>query len=396
MIGGGPAGATTALRLARFGHDVVLLDRAVHPRPKACGDCLSPQANLILEELGLLPAIHALPQRRLRGWRIFAHDGSSFSAHFDSVSKDPRLAHSLALERRHLDGLLLEAARAAGVRVMEQARLHAIDDACVVARTAERESRIGARIIVGADGLHSRTRRLLGLAGRSPRLRKTGFSAHLPLDDLSDCGQMHLARGACLGIAPVSDRLANLTLVLDSRRFGALLKGKDPRLLGDLLHHFPAAAHRFGKDAFRQAALLASGPYDWPTRGLITQRAALVGDAAGYYDPFTGQGIYQALLGARLLAGAVDDLLRRQNPHALRRYQRELGSLLRAARAVQHGVEYVCARPALAVASIRALNQAPAAAAALIGVTGDLRPPHTLLASAPITQFCFALLRRPS
>src|SRR5687767_1750996 len=126
VVGGGPAGATTALRLARLGFQVTLLDRAAFPRAKACGDCVSPQANLLLDELGLLDRIEDMPHARLAGWRIYAHDGSSFSARFADCTADPRRSHGLAMERRRFDAILLNAARTAGVHVRERVHVNSL------------------------------------------------------------------------------------------------------------------------------------------------------------------------------------------------------------------------------------------------------------------------------
>ncbi len=110
--------------------------------------------------------------------------------------------------------------------------------------------------------------------------------------------------------------------------------------------------------------------------------AALVGDAAGYYDPFTGQGIYQALASAELLAQEADAALRAGRPGdgiLLRGYARRRLRLLRGARLLQRVIEAVLSRPCQADAILARLRRAPAAADALVAVTGDLRRAGSLL-----------------
>src|SRR5262245_21690846 len=107
VVGAGPAGSVTALLLARAGFDVVLLDRQTFPRAKPCGDCLSPQANLLLAELGLLPTIRNEQPASLEGWRIMAPSGNSFEARFSDCAEDPRVHHGLSLARERFDFLLL-------------------------------------------------------------------------------------------------------------------------------------------------------------------------------------------------------------------------------------------------------------------------------------------------
>src|SRR5688500_10950956 len=113
IVGAGPAGATTALLLARAGAGVLLLDRREFPRAKPCGDCLSAGASAILDRLGLTDAVHALPHARLRGWRISAPDGSTFSAKF------AQRTCALAVERRLFDGVLVAAAVSAGAHFVQ-------------------------------------------------------------------------------------------------------------------------------------------------------------------------------------------------------------------------------------------------------------------------------------
>jgi flavin-dependent dehydrogenase len=133
---------------------------------------------------------------------------------------------------------------------------------------------------------------------------------------------------------------------------------------------------------------MASGPFDQPTRAAVVEGAALVGDAAGYFDPFTGQGIYQAMAGALLLADAAAAALHAGHAHEpLHDYARGLTALVSAPRRVQRGIELVLARPRLADRCIRALAHAPSAASALIAVTGDVKPPRSLLSAQPLITF---------
>lgn len=403
IVGAGPAGSVTALLLARAGFSVALFDRAAFPRAKACGDCLSPRANELLAAIGVLPAIEAQQPARIRGWRIVAQNGASFTARFEECTADPRFASGLALERRLLDALLLEAAQSAGVRIHLRTRFERIlfDDETVTGiqlRTEEQESiMVSARLVVGADGLRSVVRRQLGLAARPPKLRKVALTARInSVDELHDYGEMHIGAGACIGLAPVSaeDRRANFTLVVDAARFGSSLRGKTPHAIRAQINKFRTVRDRIAADAFDDLEIHAAGPFDWPTRALVRRGAALVGDAAGYYDPFTGQGIYQALHGAVLLAEDSARFLDDGRHAHLERYQRRIRQARRGVTAVQRGIEYVCARPSVGNRCIAALHQAPRAARELIAITGDLRAPLGLLSPAPILSFLAAMTAR--
>jgi menaquinone-9 beta-reductase len=373
IVGGGPAGSATGLLLARAGFDVMILDRADFPRVKACGDCISPGANAVLRRLGVWDAVRAKEPARLRGWRLSCVGDVCFDTAFSGEA-------GLAVDRRELDSVLLEAARSAGVSVQTGTPLLSLmraTDGQVIGANDLR-----ARVVVGADGLRSKVARLLDAYRRAPRLRKLSLTAHVRgVPDISDMGEMHVDGAACLGIAPVqssADPLCNVTVVLRS----GIQYGRGPH-----------ETMRMGLQRFAQRDLSglitdhvpisASGPFDWPTRRIVFDGAALVGDAAGYYDPFTGQGIYQALAGAEILA---DELVRaldcaRVGARQLLPYEKRLRALTEPARRVQRAIEYVCAHPRLARVMFAKFARAPLCADQLIAVTGDTTSPSALFSA---------------
>lgn len=386
IVGAGPAGSALAFRLARWGHAVLLLDRAEFPRRKPCGECVNPAGVAELRDLGVLPAVEAAGPARLEGWRIRAGRGGGFEGSF------PAPLIGLGIPRSTLDALLVEHARAAGAEVRTGVRVTDLlrDDEGGVAGvrvvSGEGERDLRARLVVGADGLRSVVLRRLGLLRRGPRLRKLALTAHVRgLEgsgvDLDGRGELRASDSGCVGIASVGDGTANASVVLTGRA------AEEAR--GDAEGCFERALARYGfAGAERVDGVLATGPFDWPVRSAVADGALLVGDAAGYYDPFTGQGIFRALRGAALAAEVVDRALRggRVSAAALLPYERARRTAFGAGERVQKLVEALVSRPALLGALSPRLLRRPALADAVIAVTGDVRPARSLLNPALLAR----------
>jgi menaquinone-9 beta-reductase len=379
VVGGGPAGSATALLLARAGRTVVLLERQEFPRAKPCGDCISPGANDILARLGVFDRIAAAQPAWLSGWLLASGRGSFTSGFGGQVG-------AFALPRAVLDDILLAAARASGVQVITRAHVQDLLRAPSgsvrgVSASIDGELReIPAALTVGADGLRSRVARLLDAHRRRPRLRKFSLTAHVRgVPAVTAHGEMHVRPGSCLGIAPVEaghNPLCNVTVVVGARPDSRGMPKHD--VLRAQLAAF--ASRDLSGLITDDDEILASGPFDWPTRRVAFDGAVLVGDAAGYYDPFTGQGIYQALAGAELLVQHVVE-------NRIAEYEGAYRSLTGPARRVQRLVEFVCARPRFADRVFASLARTPELALRLIAVTGDLRPARDLLSPRLLPSF---------
>lgn len=386
VVGAGPAGSVASLLMARSGLDVLVLDRARFPRPKACGDCLSAAATDLLDRIGLLDRVRNAGAAAIRRWDIVAPDGTVATGRFPGRP-------ALALERGILDALLLDAAREAGARfrVAHVTGLHRDGRGRVLGvRTGSGET-VAARLVVGADGLRSVVARRLGVIRRAPRLRKVSLTGHLP-GPHADHGEMHMLENGCIGLAPVGPGRWNVTLVLDGNQALELRRAGADRAFRDWVRRVPAIADRLGAGTGER--LLASGPFDWPTRAPVAHGAALVGDAAGYYDPFTGQGIYRAMAGAEILSRSVAPALTgaAAGPdldRALRAYARAERRLTGPTRRVQRLINAVMARPRVANAVLRRLAVATPAMDRLVQVTGDLRAPRSLLSPAVVSSLLF-------
>lgn len=375
VVGAGPAGSALSVRLAARGCETWCLDAAEFPREKACGDCVNPGAVAALSRLGALDrVVEMAPPRRLRGWRIRSAGGRGFEAEYG------RGLVGFGIRRRDLDAALVCFAQSRGVRLLARTRVVDIlrQGSRVVGVIAVRDGRrveLRARLVVGADGLRSVVATRLGLVARPARRRKVTFVAHLPgaAGLLDGMGELWLAGGGraggvrCVGLAPLGDGSLNVTCVQAEDRAGGFTRRPGWR---SILTAFPDVARRL-RGARLDARPAATGPFDRPVRRAFEPGALLAGDAAGYYDPFTGEGIYRALRCAEIAEPYALEHLETGSVTALAEYDRALRADLRVGRALERAVEMVVSRPRLFAAATAFLSAAPGPAAALLRRIGD-------------------------
>jgi geranylgeranyl reductase family protein len=404
VVGAGPAGAATAILLAEQGLSVVLLDRARFPRDKICGEYLSPEGTRILDRLGVLSTVEARGARPLRGMRVLAPDGTLLVGDYptDGPWRGYR-PHALAVRRRVLDHALVERARQVGVTVREGIRVvdllrHGPRVAGVVAepagpgaRAAEAE-RLPARLVVAADGRASVVAERLGLRRPHPWLRRFALVADVEgATGDPERGEIVLAPPAYSILNPVAAPVGNLSLVIpveEARRHKADLAAYFDRATRAL----PGFRERL-RDARRVGPVHALGPLAYEVRPPRDGGVVLVGDAGGFLDPFTGEGIYAALRSAELAAEVGAQAVRAGDVSATAL------SPVHARRAAEYDakarvtviLQRVIAHRGLLVAAARLLARRPDHLARLMGVLGDFVPPRALLSPG----FLAGLLPRP-
>ena len=380
VVGGGPAGAATATYAARAGLSVIVAERARFPREKACAEYLSPEAARDLAALGVLEEVERHAER-LTGFRLVSDDGVAVLGRYlgAAARHPPYRPYGLALPRTVLDPIVLDAARAAGADVRESTACEDIllEDGRaaggVLRRDAARE-RVRARAVVGADGLHSTVARQLGLA-RAGQPRRLALVAHFDgVAGNSDVGEMFAAPGWYVGLAPVGGGRTNVAMVVPDTDAPAIARDAEGFLLARL-RTLPELAARIA-NARVARRVLVTGPFARRARRASADGAVLVGDAADFFDPFTGEGIFAALRGGRLAADtllaalAAGDVSRR----ALAPYEAARRRQFRGKWMLERIVGLGAVRPALMRRFTHRLSRRQEVADLWVGAAGDFVP----------------------
>jgi flavin-dependent dehydrogenase len=378
VVGGGPAGAATALLLARGGHRVALVDRARFPRPKPCGEYLNPAAVAVLARLGLAAEV-AASGARLSGMFIAGPDGTSVWAPFTSGC-------GMLIPRERLDHALLRAAAAAGADVREEVRVDAVRPAAdgrppaVEARTRGGPVVLSARLIVGADGLRSVVARAHGPLPPPRRGRYTLGARFEGIEAPAPRGDLHLGRGWYAGAALYGGGAGHVVIAADR----AVLR----RASGDLDRAFAAACRRLPVLAGMMAAarrvtpFASVGPLGFARRPVCGPGVLLVGDAAGTIDPMTGEGLALALRGAEVAArAAAEHLAGVPWRQTLRGYERARARASADTWRLGRLLQWIVRHPTLAAWCLRRLADDAAGARALLAAVSGLRPAGEVLSA---------------
>ena len=381
IVGGGPAGAALAARVAAAGREVVVLERAPRWRWRACGVFASPAAMAILRDTGMGEAQLVTVARPVPAMRVETRGGTVFRLTYGAERGG---ATAVGFDRSRLDPLLLDLARAQGAAIRQGATVTAADLATGVltVRAADgATSRLRARVVVGADGIRSTVARAAGV-GRPVWLgQRVGLTYHLEDWDGSHArdARMRVFRDGYVGVAPVPGGRVNIGIVLGASWLPVLARDGAEAVARSIVEATPPttddpAAWRFGRpcDPIEGA---------WPLGHRVTRRASgdgraawlLVGDAAGFLDPFTGEGLHRALVSAELAARTILAGESRRAA-ALDAYERAMQRRFLAKDVVSWLVQVFLAHPAWFEYAARRIADRTSVRATMGLVMGDLVP----------------------
>lgn len=382
MVGAGPAGSATATLLARAGFSVLVVDRAAFPRDKACSEYMSPEAVRILDRLGVVSGLESAGAFPLEGMKVTGPRGATAHGKFSQAGYPAFRPCGLSISRRILDHHLLEAARTAGAHVLER---HCVEDllydhggavaGAVVRDSAGLRHALRARLTVGADGLRSVVARLLGPCSQGSS-RRMAFVAHVAgVVGMGPSAELHFQDDAYVGLNQIGHDQTNVALVLPSRRASEAGRGVD-RFFGAALRQFPGVSDRVEAGTMVRR-ILATGPFAVRARRVVAPGALLVGDAADFFDPATGDGIHCALRGAELVASVAEAALGPPGPvglHRLAGYSRMRRRAFSTKWVLEGMLEYALRFPRLLDRAISGLSRHEEMAHRVIGLAGGFVP----------------------
>jgi geranylgeranyl reductase family protein len=275
IAGAGPAGTACAIVCARAGLKTLIIERAIFPREKVCGDCLNPRCWPLLDDLGVADAVTAATHVRLETVRFAPVTGAAISVPLPSHGRG-----EIAMKRSIFDDLLLQRAGIAGAEVKTGTTVTSVTrdrGGWAIETTA---GQFAARKLVAADGRNSTIARLLGILPNAGRER-IALQSHIPTPGLPEpTVSLRLRRWGYCGVAPVNEHELNVCLVTT-----------------------PAHIDEARQWAATQWKAAGANGHAWRTITPLTRPAVrpcaenllLAGDAARVVEPFTGEGIFYAL-----------------------------------------------------------------------------------------------------
>lgn len=354
IIGAGLAGCSTALHLARHGHQVALLEKQRYPVHKLCGEFLSVETQGLFSRLGVLDAVLKAGARPITQVRLTTGGGTTYESGLPGSA--------LGLSRYQLDAILLRHAQNAGVAVWEGLAasdvVGSLDEGFQV---TTREKTFGGRVVIGAYGKRGALDRKLNRPFMKERSPYVGFKAHFEGIQLGEWIEMHAFPGGYCGLSPVEAGRTNVCWI--GHETTLKQNGGDP---SSMLHAMGEAniALQQRLDVLQQVSpsFKAVSQVAFSPKTAWAHDICMVGDTAGMIAPMCGDGMAMALRSAEIASPLLDRFLNGQMPAAGLRNQyerswgREFGLRMRLGRLLHHAY----GRPGVAKFGVSLCRRVPA------------------------------------
>ncbi len=361
VVGGGPVGSVLAMLLGREGVRTLILEKASFPRDKACGEGLMPGGVAVLEHLGIDLAREGFPT--LTGIRYRTADGRTTFGAFRVGQAVPD--HGFGVRRLRFDAFLAEkAAATANVELRTGCAVRSLERAGEAFRLETSSGALTGARVVGADGIRSTTRRLLGWSKPLPRHQRHALVSHLKVPG-------HTIREVVVTLLPTNEVYVApsgpdelLAVVMGPP---GTLRRADTSVRESYIKTVAAAHPEFaGADTGRVSG---AGPFRVNSRRVADRGAFLLGDAAGFIDPITGDAMSAGFRAAAYLAG----LLGSGAPSSEARYRRWYASQWRTRRLVTAIALGLTGSPRLARRALTGIGRHPEALESLLEVNSGVR-----------------------
>jgi geranylgeranyl reductase family protein len=292
ILGGGPSGSFLGYLLAKEGLSVAIVDAQKNKKRKICGEYLCPKGVEILWKSGLSSVAG---ERTIEGMRLVSPSGKIVNSKFPANSTNG----GRAIQRDIFDSSILQAAKVAGCDLFLGEKIDRFQSDGTLWTIQRKEKSLRARFLVGADGRQSIVAKKMGVEiPQNPH--RVALHAYLPIQG-AKCGEMHILEdGAYIGINPTGDNELNVSLVCDSKH----LKAKSPL---EVFQYWVSRSRDLSPrllKALSGSEIFVTSPITHIVKSVSGNRWALIGDAAGFLDPLTGEGIFQALISAECFANA--------------------------------------------------------------------------------------------
>ena len=398
IIGGGPAGCSAALGLNQLGYHVILCDQAKFPRDKICGEFISPAADPILDRLGVLDDIEALTPKRLKGVAISSYEGEELVIDYPCQPGEIERPTSLSVPRYELDSLFIEQVRRVGVEIREQNKItdFLFEEDCVSGVKGWDENKssftLKAPLVIDAGGRNSLSLKKFNLKRESSRNAKIAMAAHWQGAQIPDdyC-YMHVSRPGYTGISSVNQDKVNVVLVVDQNS----MRGEKP----DSFYGRTVMKNRFRRKILQNAECLESvraveslgfSVKPIPCGGLLA-----VGDAMGFIDPFTGEGIYLSLRSSEIAVQIADLALKNADVSLefLKAYEKKRKQEFEKKFLLSRILQKIIYNQFFCDQVVRVLKEKRELAEILVGVIGDLVPAERVVSFKFLSQLVGAYLR---
>ncbi len=352
IVGGGPAGLATGIRLAQKHLSVLICEAKQFPVDKACGEGIMPTGVRLLERLGvngLIPEVDFFP---FSGVRYISEDGASATGEFQEGT-------GWGMRRRVLSEKLFQLASGyRQITILPRTRILSIESKPGSVGICSGQDEFEACLLIGADGLNSFVRTRSSMGQSRNRSFRWGICAHFEMPPWTDHVEVYWSSGIEIYVTPLSATEIGVAILWDRSRYPQSTNREG--LYTTFLNGFPVLKERLKNISFT-GSIQSAGPFLQSSRYLAKNRILLIGDAAGYLDAITGEGISLALAEAELCSQYAADFVQKtnQNELMLARYDRQLKQMMHRSQEMTHFVLFLSRHPLLARQMIHFLSTRP-------------------------------------